>query len=220
MPPVPERIQKLPVQMGYPVPWFVAEIDGKYDFRVVDPRKMPIAVHSRVCWICGQKLGNSLAFTIGPMCAINRVISEPPSHRECAEFAMKACPFLNQSQVKRNTKKIGTEVSPAAGHHIERQPGVMCLWITKTYEPFDAGNGVLFSLGEPDQVFWYSHGRPATRIEVAKSIETGLPELRAESERLGSIAVVELEAAIRKVQPLLPPEIAARKMFGSAARRF
>jgi hypothetical protein len=99
--PIPQRILSLPVQNGHPVPWFVAEVGGKYDFRIIDPTKFAPAIKHRRCWICGERLGSYLAFPIGPMCAINRTISEPPSHKACAEWAIKACPFLAQRQQER-----------------------------------------------------------------------------------------------------------------------
>lgn len=95
--PIPKRILPLPVQNGYPVPWFVAKIGDKYDFRISDSSKLTQAIKRRCCWICGEKLGSYLAFPIGPMCAINRTISEPPdarrlataslTHTECAKWA-------------------------------------------------------------------------------------------------------------------------------------
>src|ERR1041385_2432550 len=94
LPELPARLRKLPVERGYPVPWFVAFVDGHYDFRVIGPGKIARAVQENRCWICGDTLGSYLCFPIGPMCAINRVTSEPPSHRECAEWSARACPFL------------------------------------------------------------------------------------------------------------------------------
>ena len=32
---------------------------------------------------------------------MNRTSAEPPSHRDCAEFAVKACPFLTQRELTR-----------------------------------------------------------------------------------------------------------------------
>src|SRR5262245_3833667 len=100
---MPGRIRWLPIDArGFPVPWFVAWFkDGEQvepgvglpDFRVADANKMRSALKLRLCWVCGKRLGRHLAFTIGPMCAINRTMSEPPSHYECARFAAQACPF-------------------------------------------------------------------------------------------------------------------------------
>jgi hypothetical protein len=102
---VPERIAKLPRDdRGYPVPWFVAWVDGRPDFRVIEGGRIFEALKERRCWVCGEKLGRYLAFVIGPMCAINRITSEPPSHRDCALFAARACPFLTMPRMKRNER--------------------------------------------------------------------------------------------------------------------
>jgi hypothetical protein len=84
---LPQRIRQLPISpAGFPAPWFVAWFrDGKPcdpgqgtpDFRVIDTPKIGIAIRQKRCWVCGGFLGRHLAFVIGPMCAINRVISEP-----------------------------------------------------------------------------------------------------------------------------------------------
>src|SRR3954464_12191298 len=103
---LPERIARLPVYEGWPVPWFVAQANGRPDFRVVDRQKFSKAIKERRCWICGDKLGHWLAFPIGPMCSITRTISEPPSHRECAEWSIRYCPFLSNPAMVRNTADV------------------------------------------------------------------------------------------------------------------
>lgn len=212
--PLPARMQRLPVDhRGFPVPWFVQWFVGKEsgdagigepDFRVVDSRKLVRAVRERRCWVCGDKLGVHLAFVIGPMCAINRVISEPPSHRECAAFSARVCPFLSQPRMRRNEKGLPEDHQEAPGVGLKRNPGVACLWITRSYRPFNAGNGVLFSLGEPETVEWYAEGRVATRAEVDASITSGLPLLQAPANDEGPQAVAALANAFRRAQPLLP----------------
>ncbi len=223
MPPMPERIAKLPVQRGYPVPWFVAMVDGEYDFRVIESGRIAEAHNNKLCWVCGEKLGATFAFPIGPMCAINRVISEPPSHRECVEWSMKACPFLTQQQVRRNEKNMPEGCVDAAGMGLKRQPGVVCLWLTRSYKPFrpHAGNdGVLFKLGDPEAVYWWREGRAATRAEVIESIESGFPTLEELAVQQGSIAIQVLKESKERAWHLLPPaEIPEKKMLGSAARR-
>lgn len=221
LPPMPDRIAKLPVQRGYPVPWFVAEVEpGVYDFRVADAGKKTAAIRHKLCWVCGEELGATLAFPIGPMCAINRVISEPPSHRECAEWSIKACPFLTQQQTRRNEQNLPDGTTDPGGISIRRQPGVVCLWITNTYRTFDPGNGVLFSLGEPSSVTWWREGRAATREEVMESIESGLPILQELADRQGKFAPQELIEQVKRAAKYLPTDQAPKKaLFGSAARR-
>jgi hypothetical protein len=94
--PIPRGIERLRRERGYPVPWFVAWVNGHADFRVIDSPKLPLAVRNSLCWICGQPLLGKRAYLIGPMCAVNRVSAEPPSHVRCAEWSARACPFLTR----------------------------------------------------------------------------------------------------------------------------
>src|SRR5712691_10615834 len=81
----PGRITRLPRnKVGYPVPWFAARIDGQPDFRVIRPGGIQIALRQKLCWTCGIPFlrQEDRAFVIGPMCAVNRVSAEPPSHED------------------------------------------------------------------------------------------------------------------------------------------
>lgn len=219
LPPLPKRMVKLPRDdRGFPVPWFVQWFrdgesseprDGEPDFRVVDARKLAKAVKEKRCWVCGEQLGVHLCFVIGPMCAINRVISEPPSHFECAEFSARACPFLSRPRMRRNEKDLPEERTEAAGFGLKRNPGVACLWVTRKYETFRphvGAPGILFKLGTPERVLWFAEGREATRAEVLASIESGLPLLRQPAEQEGPAAVAALEQQYARAMPLIPAE--------------
>jgi hypothetical protein len=204
--PMPDRIKRLAVSTsGYPVPWFVAWIDGAPDFRVIGEGTPEQAIKRSLCWICGQPLGQYKAFPIGPMCAINRTISEPPAHLDCAEYCVRACPFLSNPRMRRHERDLPEERRVPPGTMIRRNPGAVAVWVTKTFRCVRASDGALIRLGDPVSVHWYAEGRKATRAEVVHSIETGLPSLRVEAEREGLDAVRELEACVARVQPLLPP---------------
>lgn len=201
---MPERVRRLPRDArGYPVPWFVTWFDGKPDFRVADAEKVGRAYHRRLCWTCGDPLGRWFTFVIGPMCAVNRVSSEPPSHHSCARFAARGCPFLALPKAERRENNLPDGVAEPPGIFITRNPGVTALWTTHTYKPFNASNsGVLFEVGEPKSVEWFALGRAATRAEVMHSIETGMPtllELCTSDEGRD-----ELHAAHRDALTLLP----------------
>lgn len=171
-------MQKLPVEeRGYVVPWFVQWIEGKPDFRIMDGEKRVRAINKRLCWLCGETLGQCLAFVIGPMCAVNRVSSEPPSHRDCAEFAAKACPFLTMPKMVRRETGLPEETAEPGGVMLRRNPGVTLLWMTKGYRVIRDGEGFVLRIGNPTDVAWYREGRAATRAEVVESIESGLPAL-------------------------------------------
>ena len=208
---MPLRISRLPVNdKGFPVPWFVARVGGDFgtpvwDFRVIGPGKLSDAYYNRKCWICGDKLGQYLVFTIGPICSVNRVNSEPPSHLECAQYAVQACPFLSKPRMKRNEVDL-PEGPPIAGEHLSHNPGATALWITKTYKPFKVKGGTLFKLGDPMNVLWYAEGRRATRGEVLEAMYKGLPYLRHMAQLEGPKAQKECEAALHLAMNWIPKE--------------
>ena len=208
-PDLPSRMRKLPVDhRGFPVPWFVAWIHGKPEFPVADGRKFEIARRDDRCWVCGGALGRVRAFVIGPMCAVNRTSSEPPSHLECARFSARHCPFLTKPRMKRvngDTVPHGTQVP--AGTMISRNPGVTLVWTTLRYATWpDGRGGTLFDIGKPHSVEWYREGREATRAEVEESISTGLPILedmcRQDPDSPGAFA--ELARRTEAAMKLLP----------------
>lgn len=207
-PDAPARIRDLPVDArGFPVPWFVAWIDGAPDFRVVGPGRFVEAVRFERCWICGQRLGAFKAFTVGPMCAVNQTSSEPAQHLECARFAATSCPFLTTPSARRREHGLPAEAQEAAGHAIKRNPGVALVWVSrsfKVFRPHAGAPGYLISFGEPTAVEWYAHGRRATRAEVAASIAGGLPQLSELAEQDGPRAIAELERRVAAVERLLP----------------
>lgn len=190
---MPPGIARLPTHRGYPVPWFVAVIDGVPDFRVMREEAVKKAVTQDRCWICGQTLLIGLrAYVAGPMCGINRNSAEPPSHVNCADWAARACPFLVRPHAKRREKGLPEEGTVAPGA-IMRNPGVAMVWVTKATQVRQVGRNLYFNLGQPSEVRWYAHGQPASREEVLDSVETGLPLLaqgcrddadRAELQRL------------------------------------
>ncbi len=205
LPPVPPRMEYLPHDhRGFPVPWFVAWIDGVPDFRVIGPGRVQKAIRENRCWLCGHPRGVHSTFVIGPMCAVNRVSSEPPCHLECAEFAAKACPFLANPRMRRNEKDLPEETSEPAGQMIKRNPGVTLLWTTKSFRVVNVENGQLIQVGDPDSVQWFKEARAATRGEVIVSIDSGLPALREMAEREGPEAMRELDHAVAAIQSLLP----------------
>lgn len=220
-PDLPPRMRKLRTDSrGYPVPWFVAWVDEQGievpHFEAIESGKIEAAIRHQHCWICGELTGKYIAFVIGPMCAVNRVSSEPPSHLDCARFAARNCPFLANPRMARIPEhKQVKDQKPAAGVGLKRNPGVALVWITTRYQliPVKGGNGaqpgVLFSVGEPASVEWYAEGRPATRAEILHSIETGAPALMEMAEAqekaepgCGSVEV--FDASMKRALELLP----------------
>lgn len=219
--PIPRRMTHLPIsERGFPVPWFVCWLDpngeraepgtGKPDFRVVDTPKLPDAIKRGLCWLCGQPLGKYKAFVIGPMCAVNRVTTEPPSHIDCAEYAVRACPFLTQPRMRRNDKDMIPNPQMPGGIMIERNPGVTLIWTTLDYkivrDGLGHGRGWIIVIGDPRSVQWFAHGRTATRAEVMESIDSGMPLLRDAARQQGLDAETDLAWEIERAMKLVPAE--------------
>lgn len=205
---VPKRMAALPRDKhDRPVPWFVAWVDGAPDFRVIAPGKIQDALKFGQCWLCGGTLGGWKAFVIGPMCSVNRVSAEPPSHRDCAVYAAMACPFLATPNMVRRENRIPEGTKNPAGTMLRRNPGVALVWVTKSFTLFRPhGGGVLFEVGSPEEVRWFAEGRTATRAEVMASMESGLSLLHAEAEAESPAAVRELESMYATALKLLPQE--------------
>lgn len=198
--PLPDRLRWRPVSdEGFPVPWFVEWIDGKPDFRVMSAEKWVKAVKRDLCWICGNTLGRFKVFTVGPMCAVNRTSAEPPSHRDCAQYAVKACPFLTRPRMRRNSVDLPAHKNPG-GIMLERNPGCTLLWITHDYRVINAGGSPLLKMGEPVEITAYAEGRLATRAELNASVASGLPALAEIAESEG--AMRELAAAMASAEML------------------
>jgi hypothetical protein len=202
---LPRRMVELPVHRGYSVPWFVAELaDGSPEFRCMDARRWTAAVKQRRCWVCGAKLGSYLAFVIGPMCGITRTSGEPPNHLECAEFSVRACPFLSRPHMARREDGLPEDYATPGGFAILRNPGVSLIWVTKSYTLFDDGEGKpLIRVGDPVHVGFYAEGREATSEEVRHSIDTGLPLLMEKAELDGPEGVVDLKQRVEEFEALL-----------------
>jgi hypothetical protein len=208
LPAPPPRIARLPRNhAGFPVPWFVATIDGVPDFRVVRANGIADAVRFGVCWLCGQRLGANAAFVLGSMCTITRVAPEPPSHRDCATYAVRACPFLTNPHMRRRTSNLPDDTVMPDGEMITRNPGVTALWLTRTWRMDPTYR--LFDVGDPVTVTWWAHGREATRGEVMASIESGMPILTgaAEKDPRPSAALAQLAAMHAEAMRLVPAQV-------------
>ena len=67
MPPRMKQLQR--DKVGRPIPWFVPEVNGEYDFRFTDMEKIVLAIQQELCFICGQKL-NRVKNSHAPSCLL------------------------------------------------------------------------------------------------------------------------------------------------------
>jgi hypothetical protein len=208
LPPMPKAIAALPLDpRGYPIPWFVAMVNGVADFRVINPQKVVDAVRNKRCWVCGGAMWTGKGtFVIGPMCAVNHVSAEPPSHYECAEWSARACPFLSRPHMtRRGNDDIRDVTEPIGGVSIARNPGVTILWTSRSYRAIRVGatQPPLFRIGDAVQIRCYTQARPATPAEVRAAFDGGLPILEAEASREGPDAARELVKLVRDAEGVL-----------------
>lgn len=173
LPRLPERMCHLPIDdRGYPIPEFVSNLDGKRDFRAVSLEHLANCVHHDLCWICGQLLDVWKVFVMGPLDAIQGITNEPPSHPECAEFAVRACPFLLLPKAQhRSIDNPNVKRRPRAS---DSNPGMCCLYTVRGYAYREKPKTIIFRTGRAVRVDWYTQGRPATRTEVLAAIDTSL----------------------------------------------
>ena len=93
---VPPAMQTLAVDArGYRIPYTATVgTDGKPDFRVVDTVKSRRCIVYRLCAVCGQPMGEQIAFVGGPRTMKNHLFFDTAMHEECAVYALQVCPFL------------------------------------------------------------------------------------------------------------------------------
>lgn len=209
---MPPPIWRLPRdKRGYPIPWFVdvkaPHINGNPDFRVMSGKHLTAAIREKRCWICGGKIMEGVGvFVAGPMCGINRTSAEPPNHPACAEWAVKACPFLAVPKRLRDERDLPANATQA-GVGIKRNPGVTMLWQSAGYKVWrPKSGGVLFDIGDPLSVTWFCEGRQATRAEVMRSVETGLPLLLEQAAKGGATACFQLGQMTERFLSYVPSE--------------
>ena len=206
---MPKRMEQLPRDdVGRPIPFFVEYIDGKPDFRVMNPKNYRAAIIRGLCWVCGKPIQKTSkqVFVAGPMCLINSTSAEPPSHMDCAEWSARACPFLVNPKKTRRDGNLPAEADSPGGIMLDRNPGVTALIAARYWSPVEAGGGVIIKFRSVEEVRWFAEGREATREEVAISISSGLPALVKLAQQEGPDAERALGRMYSEALQWLPPE--------------
>ena len=146
------------------------------------------------------------------MCGVTRTTAEPAAHRDCGEYAVKACPFLSRPHAhRRDFGELAEVISSSPGIPIDRNPGVVLTWTTRRWRPFRAfhgAEGILIEVGNPETIGFWKEGRIASPDEIRKSIAEGVPALEQiaraqdQEERTGGRYVRELREEICKAEAL------------------
>lgn len=205
LPPLPDKIAQLPVASnGYPIPYFVKYFDGKPDFRVVDTAKFSICILRSVCWICGQTLGRHKAYSGGPLSAMNRCVAEPGAHRDCAMFAATACPHMTHPKAKYREAGLpqGTRIHSDL---VSKTSGVNMVWVTDHARVIPNHGDLIISLGEPNELHWFTEGRKATRQEVEAGIDRALDNMVEERGPMDPETTIVIRTRLARLRSYLPP---------------
>jgi hypothetical protein len=97
---IPPRLSQRPRDpRGFPIPFaqWIAE-DGTPDFRILDQERVGRCLRLRLCGLCGHKMGGHLFFIGGPACVAHGRFYDTAMCRDCALFALKACPHLARAK--------------------------------------------------------------------------------------------------------------------------
>ncbi len=117
---------------GYPIPFFVSWIKGKPEFRLLDVHKQEICIREHKCGICGKKLVKNVAYFIsGPLGAKNQVSTDPPMHKECAEFSLQACPHMHFERADRRDANLPAGVEGNATQLLTKPDCIFCIYADK-----------------------------------------------------------------------------------------
>lgn len=112
---IPPELSHLELdERGYPIPYFVGKINGKFNFKYQDRKKRDSCIQFRWCPICAKRLDKEFSYVItGPRGLKNKVVSDAPMHLLCAEFTLKTCPHIHFEKAERKEE-------PVAGSYILR----------------------------------------------------------------------------------------------------
>ena len=106
---IPAFLSHLKTYGDYPVPFVQMYIDGKPDFRVIDPDKVEQCIKEKLCAICGKRLGEFCYFIGGGGCKEGYRFLDAYMHEQCADFASRTCPFLTGQKQEYSTRPLDAE---------------------------------------------------------------------------------------------------------------
>jgi hypothetical protein len=129
---IPKFLSHLKTYGGYPVPFVQIWIDGKPDFRVIDPEKVRQCVNKKLCAICGVKLGEFCFFIGSDLCKANHLFTDPAMHGPCAEFATRSCAFLSGKKPEYSNRPVAESVVRVEEMAASTRPKNMYVFTTRT----------------------------------------------------------------------------------------
>lgn len=158
----PARMRHLPMRGRFPVPpIFGVDDAGVPDFTVLDSKEWLRLVTEHACHMCGERLEWWCFFIGGDRSIHNRMFQDGAMHRECAEYALRVCPFLAQGRSytdrpARTTQGRGD--SPISD--TTNNPGRFGLYRTRGYRLRAIGESLAIEAQPAAEVQWWRDGEP------------------------------------------------------------
>jgi len=77
-----------------PIPLVAEQPDGTVKFGVINEERAGALAAARRCAVCGDRMGERVAFIAGEDQAADGLFGQPPMCEACARAALVLCPFL------------------------------------------------------------------------------------------------------------------------------
>ena len=211
--PIPMWMKNLPRDArGYPIPFIVQKSkDGLPLFTINNDDRRQYVINNDYCGICCRKLMRFRALVGGALAAFDEVGAylDPAMHIECAQYAMKVCPFLAApSYTKEISGKQAKQVDGPVLVDDQAKSGrpdgdLFCLVVCTKYET------VQHDLA-PTYTQYVRAIKPYVRVEywrrgVQLSNEEGLPLIK---EALTKQYLKDFEDAIHRSDELIVKALA------------
>lgn len=143
------RLHDRPTVGDLTVPYMVEESNTPIDFKRVDDARIEDCARNGKCGVCGGKIRRGPVAFIGPTDG-RTCFADPWMHAECAEIAMRQCPFLSG---RRDWRDQSSRSEPLLA-------------------PYSAGQGIVLAHN------WRAHRDPggAWHFEAVGAAPTAAPE--------------------------------------------
>lgn len=136
-----------------PVPFAQARnADGSANFALIDAQKAVLAGLARRCGLCGQPMGEQVAFLGGPSAVTGRAFLDPPMCVQCAEDATVLCPHLARQRVPRRP-----DDSPPPPGWTHDKPTRWGLYVTGAYGIVRHSSYYVFLPAPPTVIRWFTY---------------------------------------------------------------
>lgn len=132
------------------------------DFTATDHDAYLRVVRNKLCGLCGEPLDYYMVFIGGPLSNANRAFLDAPMHLECAEYAVRTCPYLAMRMegfVTRSHRAGSREMTPGLA---TARPDRFGLCVTRGFKLATRNGSVYLHADKPVRVEWYENGERVT----------------------------------------------------------